>query len=74
MYEDVKDGNKVIVCTVGKIILLYDARCINDLHTMFKKHGDWMEVGGADKQKPAKEGTIESWGCSTKNPVSGGMA
>ena len=72
MYKDVnKEGVEVIVCVVGKTILHYDARCINDLHTMLKKHGDWMELGGADEQKPAKEGTVEAWGRSATNPVKG---
>ncbi len=69
MYKDVKDGKEVIVCTVGKTILLYDARCLNDLHSMLKKNGDWIELGSADEQKPAKEGTVEAWGRSPKNPV-----
>lgn len=71
MYKDVKDGKEVIVCTVGKTVLLYDARCLKDLHEMLKKHGDWMELGSADEQKPAKEGTVEAWGRSPKNPVGG---
>ena len=71
MYKDVKDGKEIIVCTVGKTILHYDYRCINDLHIMLKKHGDWMELGSADEQKPAKEGTVEAWGRSPKNPVGG---
>ena len=71
MYRDTKDGKEVIVCTVGKSVLLYDARAINDLHAMLKKHGDWMELGGADEQKPPKEGTVEAWGRSSKNPVGG---
>ena len=71
MYTDVKDGKEVIVCVVGKTTLLYDARCLNDLHAMLKKHGDWMDLGGADEQKEAKEGTVEAWGRSPKNPVGG---
>jgi hypothetical protein len=71
MYRDVKDGKDVIVCTVGKTVLLYDARCIEDLHAMLKEHGDWMDLGGADEQKDAKEGTVEAWGRSPKNPVGG---
>jgi hypothetical protein len=71
MHRDVKDGVEVIVCTVGKTVLLYDARAINDLHKMLQKHGDWMDLGGADEQKPAKEGTVEAWGRSAKNPVGG---
>lgn len=71
MYIDEKDGREVIVCTVGKTVLLYDARCINDLHAMLKAHSDWMELGAADEQKPAKEGTVEAWGRSETNPVGG---
>jgi len=71
MYKDEKDGKEIIVCTVGKTILHYDARAINDLHAMLKKHGDWMDLGGADEQKPVKEGTVEAWGRSEKNPVKG---
>ena len=71
MYKDVKDGKEVIVCTVGKTVLLYDTRCLNDLHAMLKKHGDWMELSSADEQKPAKEGTVEAWGRSPKNPAGG---
>lgn len=71
MYKDVKDGKEVIVCTVGKTVLLYDARCLTDLHTMLKNHKDWMDLGGADEQKPTKEGTVEDWGRSVKNPVGG---
>lgn len=71
MYKDVKDGKDVIVCVVGKTTLLYDYRAIDDLHTMLKKHGDWMDLGGADEQKEAKEGTVEAWGRSPKNPVGG---
>ena len=71
MHVEEKDGREVLVCTVGKTVLLYDIRCINDLHAMLKKHGDWMDLGGADEQKPAKEGTVEAWGRSEKNPVKG---
>ena len=71
MHADEKDGKKVLVCTVGKTVLLYDYRCLTDLHDMLKKHGDWMELGSADEQKPAKEGTVEAWGRSEANPVGG---
>ena len=37
MYKDVnKENIEVIVCTVGKTVLHYNARCINDLHAMLK--------------------------------------
>ena len=71
MHKDEKDGKEILVCTVGKTVLHYDYRCLSDLHAMLKKHGDWMELGSADEQKPAKEGTVEAWGRSEKNPVVG---
>lgn len=71
MHADTVGGREVIVCTVGKTVLHYDARCLDDLHAMLKQHGDWMELGAADEQKPAKEGTVEAWGRSTDNPVGG---
>ncbi len=71
LYKDEKDGKEILVCTVGKTILHYDYSCIKDLYSMLKEHGDWMELGSADEQKPAKEGTVEAWGRSEKNPNGG---
>ena len=71
MHKEVKDNKEVLVCTVVKTVLYYDYRCLADLHEMLKKSGDWIELGSADEQKPAKEGTVEAWGRSEKNPVGG---
>lgn len=71
MHHDEKDGKEILVCTVGKTVLHYDARILDDMHNMLKKHKDWMELGSADEQKPAKDGTVEAWGRSEKNPVGG---
>ncbi|MEO5976493.1 MAG: DUF6855 family protein [Chryseolinea sp.] len=71
MHVDEKDGKEILVCTVGKTVLHYDIKIIDDLYAMLKKHGDWMELGSADEQKPAKDGTVEAWGRSTENPVGG---
>ncbi len=71
MHTDEKDGKRILVCTVGSTVLHYDARCIDDLHAMLKKAGDWVELGGADEQKPVKDGTVEAWGRSETNPVGG---
>jgi hypothetical protein len=71
MHVETKDGKEILVCTVGSTVLYYDYRAIQDLYDMLKKHGDWMELGGADEQKPAKEGTVEAWGRSPDNPVGG---
>jgi hypothetical protein len=71
MHVDEKDGARILVCTVGKTVLHYDVRCIADLHAMLKAAGDWVELGGADEQKPAKEGSVEAWARSSGNPVGG---
>jgi hypothetical protein len=60
-----------LVCKVGSTTLSYQLRCIEDLHAMLKKHGDWMLLGSADVQKAAADGTVEAWGRSEKNPVKG---
>ncbi len=71
MYRDESAKPPVLVCTVGKTVLLYDLRCINDLHTMLKKTGEWVPLGSADEGKPAAEGTVEAWGRSESNPIGG---
>ena len=71
MHVEQKDGKDILVCTVGKTILHYNINCLNDLHKMLKEHGDWMELGSADEQKPAKDGTVEAWGRSENNPAGG---
>ncbi len=71
MHRDVRDGIDVLVCTVGKTVLLYDARCLDDLHAMLVARDDWMELGSADEQKAARDGTVEAWGRSADNPVGG---
>jgi hypothetical protein len=60
-----------LVVQVGKTELRYQLRCIEDLHAMLKKHGDWVLLGSADEQKPAADDTVEAWGRSPKNPVKG---
>jgi hypothetical protein len=71
MYTSEKDDKKILVCTVGTTVLHYDYKCLADLHDMLEKHGDWMELGSADEQKQAKEGTVEAWGRSPENPLGG---
>lgn len=71
MYRDETRTPPILVCTVGSTVLHYDLRCIEDTVAMLKTHGDWMELGAADEQKPAKEGTLEAWARSPENPVGG---
>lgn len=71
LHRETINGTDMLVCTVGKAILWYEYRCVADLHAMLKQHGDWMELGSADEQKPVKDGTVEAWGRSPGNPVGG---
>ena len=55
MHVEQKDGNDILVCTVGKTVLHYNIACIDDLHTMLKQHGGWMELGESDLCTAAPE-------------------
>ena len=70
-WRDEKAAPPALVVQVKATQLRYQLRCLDDLHAMLKKHGDWMPLGSADEQKPAAEGTVEAWGRSEKNPVKG---
>ena len=71
MYRDDAQDPPILVCTVGKTVLHYDARCVEDLHAMLRERGDWVPLGGADEQKLAADGTVEAWGRAPDNPVGG---
>ena len=71
VYRDESADPPALVCQVGTTRLSYQLRCLDDLHAMLTKHGDWMPLGATDEQKPAAEGTIEAWARSTDNPVGG---
>ena len=71
MYRDESANPPTLVCVVGKTTLGYQLRCIEDLHTMLREHGDWVPLGAADEQKSAAEGTVEAWGRSVDNPIGG---
>jgi hypothetical protein len=71
MYRDESSNPPSLVCIVGTTRLSYHLRCLEDLHAMLKKHGDWMLLGSADEQKSAAEGTVEAWARSPNNPVGG---
>jgi hypothetical protein len=71
LHRDPDADPPTLVCMVGTTKLLYQLRCIEDLHAMLTAHGDWMELGSADEQKPAKDGTVEAWARAADNPVGG---
>ena len=49
----------------------YHLRAIEDLADWLRAQGDWVDLGAADEQKPAKPGTVEAWGRDESNPVGG---
>ena len=71
VFRDESLDPPALVVIVGKTELRYHLCCIKDLHAMLEKHGDWMLLGSADEQKPAKDGTVDSWARSESNPVRG---
>lgn len=71
MYRNESADPPELVCTVGKTVLKYQLRLVADLAAMLADHGDWMELGSADEQKPAKDGTVEAWARAESNPVGG---
>ena len=71
MYSDEDADPPALVCQVGSTTLKYRLRAINDLHAWLKNQADWVPLGAADENKPAADGTVESWGRSPDNPVGG---
>jgi hypothetical protein len=71
MHRDEAADPPELVCHVGSTTLRYRARCIEDVPAMLAASGDWMELGSADENKPAKDGTLEAWARSDGNPVGG---
>jgi hypothetical protein len=71
MYRDDSRDPPALVCQVGTTHLSYHLSCIEDLHAMLVAHGDWIALGSADEQKPAKPDTVEAWARSESNPVGG---
>jgi hypothetical protein len=71
LYRDADADPPALVCVVGSTTLKYHLRAVDDLHAMLVAHGDWIELGSADEQKPAKDGTVEAWARAADNPVGG---
>lgn len=71
MYRDESADPPALVCVVGTTTLSYHLRAMDDLHAWLHECGDWVPLGSADEQKPAKAGTVEAWGRSADNPVGG---
>jgi len=70
-YRDPNADPPALVVQVGTTQLRYHLSCIDDLHAMLVRHGEWMPLGNKDEQKDADPGTVEAWGRSADNPVGG---
>jgi hypothetical protein len=70
-YRDADADPPALVVQVGKTQLRYHLRCLDDLHAMLSRAGDWVPLGSADEQKPPTAGTVEAWGRAADNPVQG---
>jgi hypothetical protein len=71
MHRDEDADPPALVCQVGSTTLKYQLRAIDDLRAWLVEQDDWVQLGAADEQKPAADGTVEAWGRSTDNPVGG---
>jgi hypothetical protein len=71
MWADDTADPPTLFCQVGSTQLRYQLRSIDDRHAWLVEQGDWVDLGAADEQKPAKDGTVEAWGRSEDNPVGG---
>jgi len=68
MYRDESLSPPALVCTVGKTVLRYDLRCLDDLHAMLTKHGAWMSLGSADETEAGGGGHRRSLGPLVEEP------
>ena len=52
-WQDKTLNPPALVVQVGTTRLSYQLRCIEDLRSMLKARGDWVELGNADEGKPS---------------------
>jgi hypothetical protein len=71
LHRDDEADPPELVCQVGSTKLKYLARAIEDATAFLQEQGDWVDLGSADENKPAKDGTLEAWARSEDNPVGG---
>ena len=71
MYRDEAADPPALVCQVGSTTLSYHLAAIEDLHAWLAAQGDWVDLGAADENKPAPDGSVEAWGRAEDNPVGG---
>ena len=70
MWRDEAADPPALVCQVASTQLRYHLRAIEDLHAWLRHQGDWVDLGGADEQKPAPAGSVEA---QTVGVLGGGL-
>ena len=71
LLTEQRDNALIVTVNRPQAMNALAARVVEDLHAWLREQGDWVPLGSADEQKPAKEGTVESWGRDPANPVGG---
>jgi len=64
MWRDETADPPTLVCQVGSTQQRHDLRAVDDLRAWLVEQDDWVDLGAADEQKPAADGTVEGWGRS----------
>ena len=70
-YRDEESDPPLLVCQVGSTRITYLLRVLDDLPQWLAEQDGWVDLGAAEKKKPAAEGTVEAWGRDETNPVDG---
>ena len=71
MHRDDTADPAELVCQVGRPSSATSPAASTTSPPCCATHGDWMDLGSADENKPAKDGTLEAWARSDANPVGG---
>ena len=71
LHRDDEADPLELVCQVGSTTLTYVAGAVEVATAFLQEQGDWVDLGSADENKPAKDGTLEAWARSEDNPVGG---
>jgi hypothetical protein len=74
MWADETTDPPTLFGQVGSTQLRYQLRWINDLYAWLVEQGDWVDLGAAGEQKPAKEGTVEAGVARRRTPPAAGTA
>jgi len=73
MHTEQKDGVEILVCTVGKTVLHYDARCIPDLCAMLKTAGDWVDLAARMNRSQRRKALWRLGAVLPATPLAAGM-